>query len=71
MAGTLQKVKRTGRRDSDLLACVIAVNQLISDFDAHTHSGVTVGAGTSGAPSAVTSAGKIADLSGNILTQNV
>ncbi len=31
-----------------------AVNQLIPDFNAHTHGGVTAGAGTSAAPTATT-----------------
>lgn len=42
--------------DSELAQLKAAINQLITDYNAHTHGGITTGAGTSGAPSANTSA---------------
>lgn len=38
--------------DNDLTQLKAAINQLIIDFNAHTHGGVTVGAGASAAPTA-------------------
>lgn len=41
---------------SELSQAKSAINQLLTDYNAHTHSGVTVGAGTSGAVSAASTA---------------
>jgi len=38
----------------DLAQGKAAINQLITDFNAHTHGGITAGAGTSAAPTATT-----------------
>lgn len=55
MAGSIRYVRYTGVAETDLRACVNAVNRLIADFDAHTHTGAT------GPVAAVTTARQIAD----------
>jgi hypothetical protein len=44
---------------TDLEQVKSAVNQLIIDFNAHTHAGITTGAGTSGASAAGTTAAPV------------
>jgi hypothetical protein len=41
---------------ADLVALAASHNQLIADFDAHDHGGVTAGAATSDPPTATTAA---------------
>ena len=41
---------------ADLTALKTALNQLITDYDAHVHGGVTAGAASSAAPTATTAA---------------
>lgn len=65
MAGTPVKVRLTGNYYGDVVAMARALNQLITDFDAHTHGGITVGAAASGVPSALTTATPIRDGAGN------
>jgi hypothetical protein len=60
MAGANRLVRVTGAADSDVRALADALNQLITDYDAHTHSGVTAGAGVTGAPSAATTSRPVA-----------
>lgn len=50
MAGTAVFVKVTGNPSSDVLALAAAVNQLITDFDAHTHKTPTSNPGTTSTP---------------------
>ena len=69
MAGANRLVRVTGAADSDVRALADALNQLITDFDAHTHSGVTTGASASGAPSVATTSRPVASaLDGNKIT---
>ena len=41
---------------TDLTALAASLNQLITDFDAHVHGGVTTGSDDSAAPTATTAA---------------
>jgi hypothetical protein len=74
MAGTPQKVRLTGHAQSDIYAMARALNQLITDFDAHKHKtptanpGITSppvsdasGAGSTGGTAALTTATPIYD----------
>lgn len=67
MAGTPRKVLISGITDDDVRQIAASLNQLITDFDGHTHGGVTAGAANTAAPTATT-AGKITDtLTGNVV----
>jgi hypothetical protein len=54
MAGTAKQVRITGHAESDLYNLIKAFNQLLTDFDAHTHGGVTAGAAATAVPTAST-----------------
>jgi hypothetical protein len=55
MAGTPKKVRLTGRPGDDLYAIAQAVNQLITDFDAHKHKTPTTNPGITSTPVSDTS----------------
>jgi hypothetical protein len=46
--------------DNELAQIKAAINQLITDFNAHTHGGVTTGAGATAAPTATTAVAVVA-----------
>ncbi len=74
MAGTTKQVRVTAQPGSDVYALAQAVNQLITDFDAHKHKTPTTnpgttstpvsdasGSGSTGGTAALTTASKLAD----------
>ena len=65
MAGTPLKVTLTGNPSSDVMACASVINAIIAYLDTHTHSGVTTGAGNSGAVTTATTATPIYDAATN------
>lgn len=83
MAGTTKQIHLQGRLSTEdhLMALTAAVNQLIADFDAHTHKtptsnpGITStptsdagGSGSTGGTSGLTTASKIANRAGTVVT---